>query len=141
MYFIFVQFYLFFSSLRVINTFFDQFSLFFHFGSFEISFQDFQWLEILWKFITVSGVPARLFSQVCTDPRHHLLPARLFFPACLGLFQKSAAKVPVCLPKMQFFNRPWAYIRFACEKFLPFAKYVGLCKNKPVAVPTNRSWL
>ena len=42
MYFIFVQFYLFFSSSRVINTFFDQFSLFFHFRSFEISFQDFQ---------------------------------------------------------------------------------------------------
>ena len=59
-----------------------------------------------------------------------MVARRLFFPARLGLFQKHNAKVPVCLPQMRFFNRPWAYIIFACEKFLPFAKYVGLQQNK-----------
>ena len=78
-------------------------------------------------------VARRLFFPVCLGPRHHLLPARLFFdvhPGRLGLFQKYAAKVPVCLPKMRFPGRPWAYIKFVGEKFLPFAKYVGLCQKK-----------
>ena len=68
-------------------------------------------------------------------PHHRLLPF------LLGLFQKYTAKVPVCLLKIQFFNRPWAYIKFVNEKSLSFTKYVGLCQNKPGAVPMNHPWL
>ncbi len=144
MHFIFVQFYLFFSSLRVINTFFNQFSLFFHFRSFEISFHNFQQLEISWKFITVSGAPTRLFS------RYARVRATTYYrPACFSM----------CIPGA------WAYFKNTLQKFLsacpkcdfpagrgrisdlPAKNSCHLpntwvsAKRKPGAVPTNRSWL
>lgn len=57
-------------------------------------------------------------------------PHHRLFPVLLGLFQKYTAKVPVCLLKMQFSHRSWAYIKFVGEKSLSFAKYVGLCRDK-----------